>query len=87
MRLPGWCLQRNYRFFMAFLLVTTGLDLMVHAFCWVRLVTITNRADVGPGGTLTYPSFGQAIQREPAAMALIAYTFFAFGWVEGLPVL
>ena len=63
--------QRNYRFFMAFLIVTTALDALVHAFCWVRLVYITQHGD--------HPSFGTACKREPAALALIAYTFFAFG--------
>ena len=59
---------------MAFLLVTTVLDALVHAFCWVRLVWITQHDD--------HPSFGEAIKREPAAIALIAYTFFAFGCAE-----
>ena len=65
------CVQRNYRFFMAFLIVTTVLDALVHAFCWVRLVYITQHDD--------QPGFGEAIKREPAAIALIAYSFFAFG--------
>ena len=56
---------------MAFLVVTTLLDGLVHAFCWVRLVYITQHGDM--------PGFGEAIKREPAAIALIAYTFFAFG--------
>ena len=57
---------------MSFLVITTALDLMVHAFCWVRLAYITQHDD--------HPSFGEAIRREPAAIALIAYTFCAFGW-------
>lgn len=63
-------MQRNYRFFLAFLFVTTALDCLVFAFCWVRLVYITRHNDM--------PSFGTAIGREPANIVLIGYTFLAF---------
>ncbi|KAK9792476.1 hypothetical protein WJX73_002427 [Symbiochloris irregularis] len=82
----GNCIgERNYRFFFAFLVVTTALDLLVHAFCWVRLATITHQPNTpSVNGQVTYPNFGKAIQREPAAIVLIAYTFLAFGFVGGL---
>lgn len=62
--------QRNYRFFLTFLFVTTALDCLVFAFCWARLAYITQHYDK--------PNLGVAISREPANIVLIAYTFLAF---------
>jgi hypothetical protein len=64
------CAQRNYRFFLAFVFTTSVLDLWVHAWAWVRLVYICRHAHV---------DLGTAIVQEPAAIALIGYTFLALG--------
>ena len=63
-------LQRNYRYFLSFLFVTTALCCIVFAFCWVRLVYLTHHG--------SHPNLGGAIKQEPACIALIGYTFLAF---------
>lgn len=68
-RWGAFVLQRNYRFFLCFVMSTTVLDLYVHAWSWARLGYISTHEHV---------SFGHAIREEPAAMALIGYTFLAF---------
>ena len=69
-------LQRNYRFFLSFLLVTTVLDCIVFAFCWVRLVYLTQHGN--------RPNLGGAIKQEPACMAVLGYCFLAFWWASPL---
>ena len=72
----GVCLpvQRNYRFFLSFLFVTTALDCLVFAFCWVRLAYLTDHG--------SRPSLAGAIRQEPANIVLISYTFLAFWWAS-----
>ena len=72
----GLCLpvQRNYRFFLSFLFVTTTLDCLVFAFCWVRLAYLTDHG--------SRPSLAGAIRQEPANIVLIGYTFLAFWWAS-----
>ena len=65
-------LQRNYRFFLSFVFVTTAYDLYIHAWCWVWLAHLSSSLGI---------SLGDAIQHSydgPIAMALICYTVFAF---------
>jgi hypothetical protein len=62
-----WLVQRNYRYFLAFLFTTTALDLLVLAFSIWRLVYLGR--DRGVGG---------AFAGEPAAVALAIFTFAAF---------
>ena len=66
--------QRNYRFFLAFVMTTSVLDVWVHAWCWVRLAWICHHDPARP-------NLGGAIEQEPAAIALIAYTVLAFACV------
>ena len=72
--------QRNYRFFLLFVLTTTALDVLVFVFAWLRLIWIMQH---DPG----QPSLGDAIAREPAAMFLVAFTFLAFWCGPGLGTL
>ena len=69
------CLQRNYRFFLAFVFTATTLCCLVFAFSFVRLGYIANHENV---------SWGTAIRHEPAAIVLIGYTFLAF-WCDQDP--
>lgn len=64
--------QRNYRFFLSFVFVTTVYDLYIHAWCWVWLAHLSNSLHI---------SFSDAISHSydgPVAMALICYTILAF---------
>ncbi|KAK9819184.1 hypothetical protein WJX81_007202 [Elliptochloris bilobata] len=74
----GQCIgERNYRFFLLFIFTTTALDVLVFVFAWLRLVwRVQHDADS--------PLLGDAIQREPAAMFLVCFTFLAFWFVGGL---
>ena len=71
---PHGCVlpQRNYRFFLSFVFVTTVYDLYIHAWCWVWLAHLSRSRGI---------SFGDAIGTSyhgPCAMALICYTVLAF---------
>jgi len=66
--------QRNYRFFILFLLSTTFLIAYFFAFCVVRIVWL-----VQAGNT-----FIEAILESPIALVLILFTFFLFWSVGGL---
>ena len=65
--------KRNYRFFLTFVFTTTLLDLMVFALCWARLLGPNSNGSAG---------LGTSIVREPAALALICYTFLAFWYLS-----
>ena len=64
--------QRNYRFFLSFVFVTSAYDLYIHAWCWVWLAHLSSSLGI---------SFADAISHSydgPIAMALICYTVLAF---------
>ncbi|CAL5220885.1 g2975 [Coccomyxa viridis] len=75
----GNCIgERNYRFFLSFVFVTTAYDLYIHAWCWVWLAHLSRHLGI---------SFGDAIGHSydgPVALALICYTVLAFVFVGGL---
>lgn len=75
-RAPRVRAQRNYRFFLLFILTTTALDVLVFVFAWLRLIWLVQH---DPGQA----SLGDAIVREPAAMFLVAFTFLAFWCASG----
>ena len=66
------CAQRNYRFFLSFVLVTTVYDLYIHAWCWVWLAHLSDSLHISISDAISHSYDG------PAAMALICYTILAF---------
>ena len=71
---PHGCalLQRNYRFFLSFVFVTTVYDLYIHAWCWVWLAHLSRSRGISFGDAIGFSYHG------PCAMALICYTVLAF---------
>ena len=61
-------LQRNYRFFLAFIFSCTLLCMTIFGTCLAQLLLINNS---------TYHSFGNAIRAQPANLALMIYAFLA----------
>ncbi|TVU04893.1 hypothetical protein EJB05_48037 [Eragrostis curvula] len=70
-------MQRNYRFFYMFVFSTTLLCLYVFAFCWVYVFKIREAEHL---------SFGKAMLKTPASIALIGYCFLCVWFVGGLSV-
>ncbi|TVU03927.1 hypothetical protein EJB05_50537, partial [Eragrostis curvula] len=70
--------NRNYRFFYRFVFSTTLLCLYVFAFCWVYVFKIREAEHL---------SFGKAMLKTPASIALIGYCFLVCGcgWSVCLP--
>ncbi|KAJ1275727.1 hypothetical protein BS78_05G158100 [Paspalum vaginatum] len=72
----GQCIgRRNYRFFFLFISATTFLCLYVFGFCWVNLLLIARRYNVG---------VARAVAESPVSGFLIAYTFVTAWFVGGL---
>ena len=64
--------QRNYRFFLSFVMVTTAYDLYIHAWCWVWLAHLSRSLNISLGDAISHSYDG------PVALALICYTVLAF---------
>ena len=67
--LGGLVVQRNHRFYLAFLFTVTVHCCLVFAFAVERLGYIANTEHI---------SWAAAIRHEPAAICLMSYTFVAF---------
>lgn len=61
-------LQRNYRFFLAFIFSCTLLCCTIFATCLAELLLISK---------WRYHNFGTAIRKEPANIVLIVYSVLA----------